>query len=138
MDWKYYIPHLWDREREVWEDIYLLPVEDIGYDGKALWLTINALGDVDSVSERAEMQAEFLNQLGDRDYYIDGTEMIVKAIDLSKMELLEWVRVWLREHRLPISNLIEAPVEEFRHKAMYADLVVEYREMMGMELGSNN
>jgi hypothetical protein len=138
MDWKYYIPHSWDREREVWEDIYLLPVEDIGYDGKALWLTINALGDVDTVSERAEMQAEFLSQLGDRDYYIDGTEMIVKAIDLSKIELLDWVRVWLREHRLPIANLIEAPVEEFRHKAMYADLVVEYREMMNIELGSNN
>jgi hypothetical protein len=45
MNWKYFIPHIWERDREIWEDVYLLPI-DGHYNEEALWLTIDALGNI--------------------------------------------------------------------------------------------
>lgn len=125
MEWKYYIPHVWERDRQVWEDVYLLPAKG-EYVGQALWLTIDALGDVDDPehgSDRREFQAESLQRLGDRDYYMDGTDMVIRTRDFSKEELLEWALVWLRENGLPAITLIEGSIDEFQGKALHADLI---------------
>jgi hypothetical protein len=128
MNWKYYIPHLWHQERQVWEDIYLLPI-DSRYDGKAIWLTIDALGNVEVPehgSDRAESRSEALEKLGSRAYYIDGTDMLIRTEDFSKKELLDWVQVWFRENGLPVAELIEGSAEEFRGKAFHADLESQF------------
>jgi hypothetical protein len=124
MRWKYYIPHLWEAERQVWEDVYLLPAND-AYDKPALWLTIDGLGDAakpEHGSERPEFQADALRKLGDLPYFIDGTDMVVRMDDFSMTELLDWVRVWLRENGLPVTALVEGSVEEFKGKAFHAGL----------------
>jgi hypothetical protein len=115
MNWKYYIPHVWDTPRTVWEDIYLLPdVPDP--EPQSIWLTIDALGDAADLahgSERAEFQRIALARLGDREFWIDGAEMIVRARDFSQEELLGWARVWLTEQGLPVAELVETPVAAF-------------------------
>jgi hypothetical protein len=131
VDWKYFIPHIWEGERQVWEDVYLLPVGG-RYDGQALWLTIDALGKAEDSAVGAidvDDRAEALRKLGDRSYHIDGTDMLVRQEDFTKAEMLEWVRVWLRDNGLPVSELIEAPLEEFQGRAQHADLIAEFRKM---------
>lgn len=129
MDWKYFIPHIWEREREIWEDVYLLPV-DSHYDGAALWLTIDALGNVD-IPEHAEA----LQRLGDRSFYIDGSDMLIRAEDFTKQELLAWVRIWLQENELSVTNLIEGLKEEFRGRAFHADLLTPLQKNESEETG---
>lgn len=95
MNWKYHIPHVWDSPRVVWEDIWLLP-DDPNYEGESIWLTVDALGDTASPTQdpkRAEFQKEALKKLGDRQYWIDSANMIVRAKDFTKAELLRWVKV---------------------------------------------
>jgi hypothetical protein len=115
MNWKYYVPHVWDTPRTVWEDIYLLPdVPDP--EPKSIWLTVDALGDIADPahdSDREEFQRTALAKLGDREYWIEGAEMIVRARDFSQEELLGWVRIWLAEQGLPVADLVEAPLEAF-------------------------
>ncbi len=128
MIWKYFIPHTWRSDRALWEDVYLLPV-DSGHEGAALWLTIDAYGDPTDpeLSEgRARFQAYADGQLGDRDFCIEGTDMIVKQRDFTKEELLAWVRVWLRENQLPVTDLREGTAREFAGKAWHATLVAGY------------
>jgi hypothetical protein len=130
MRWKYFIPHVWNRTRQAWEDIYLLPADEL-YKGQALWLTVDALGDrtnVEHGTDREEFQVEALKKLGDRPYLIDGADMIVRSADFSMDELLDWVRIWLRENRLTVTDLVEASVEEFSGKAFHADLMLRTPE----------
>lgn len=130
MDWKYYIPHSWDHQRQVWEDVYLLPI-DGRYDGKAIWLTIDALGNAEEAghdSGQAAIRSEALRKLGNCQYHIDGTDMLIRAEDFSKEEFLDWVRVWLRENGLPVTGLTEGSAEEFQGKAFHADLVSQFKD----------
>jgi hypothetical protein len=130
VDWKYYIPHVWDGDRQIWEDIYVLPI-DARYNGNAVWLTIDAVLAYRSHTEvdfdLAESPARTLQRLGNRDFHIDGTDMLVRAEDFSKEELLDWVRVWLRENDLAVDNLIEGNAEEFKGKAFHVDLVKQLK-----------
>jgi hypothetical protein len=128
MIWKYFIPHTWRSDRALWEDVYLLP-DDARYEGRALWLTIDAYGDPTDpeLSEgRAEFQAYAERQLAGRDFCIEGTDMIVKQCDFTKEELLDWVRVWLRENQLPVTDLQEGTPQEFAGKAWHATLMAGY------------
>jgi len=125
MDWKYFIPHVWEQKRQVWEDVYLLPIDD-HYNGQALWLTIDALGNVEiheHGSDRANFRDDALRKLGDRPFHIEGTDMLIRAEDFSLAELLDWARVWLRENGLPVIRLIEGTTEDFRGKAFHVDLL---------------
>jgi hypothetical protein len=108
MIWRYYIPHLWEQERQAWEDVYLLP-DNKEYDADAIWLTIDAVGFYD---EQQRLEAE--QKLGGRAYHIDGTDMIVQAEDFTKPELLEWVSLWLAQHDLPVTALVESEYEAFQ------------------------
>ena len=108
MIWKYYIPAVWESERAVWEDVFLLP-NDPEYDGQALWLTIDALGYYEG-TERAEAEAQLDHQL----YAIDGTDMVVRAESFSKRELLDWVSLWFEENDVEFSGLKEGSIKEFR------------------------
>ena len=129
MDWKYFIPHVWEHERQIWEDVYLLPL-DGRYNGQALWLTVDALGNVEILehgSDRAEFQSKAQQKLGDRPFHIDGTDMLICSEDFSKAELLDWVRVWLRENGVPVARRIEGTPEDFRGKAFHVDLLGIYQ-----------
>ena len=68
MKWKYQIPHKWENAdtRHVWEDVWLMPA-DPAYSGKSIWITIDAMGDVNNPehgSERAASQVKALAKLG--------------------------------------------------------------------------
>jgi hypothetical protein len=108
MIWKYYIPHIWEEDRTVWEDIYLLP-DTPDYKDQAIWLTIDALGFYEG-SERDEVES----RLGSQSYLIKGTDMLVRVEDFSKPELLKWVSIWLEENGLAFDALREGTVKEFR------------------------
>ncbi len=127
-NWKYCFPHVRDRPRQVWEGVYLLP-DSPKYSGPGLWLTVDALGNVNNPAhgtDRASFQKTALRKLGEADYWIDGGEMVVRQEDFSKEELLDWVRVWLEHHGLPVGRLREAPASEFvgfvRHATIIAQL----------------
>lgn len=130
-DWKYSIPHVWDRLRQVWEDVYLLP-DDPAYTGPGLHLTVDALGTVlDSSpdSERAAAEAVALAELGDAEFRIDDGEMLVRREDFSREELLSWVRVWLVHHDLPVGRLREVPVAEFTESIEHAKVVANLKAL---------
>lgn len=76
MNWKYHILHSWPEPRQYWEDIFLLP-DTPAYTDEAIWLTIDALGDVDHPESHnwSEMELdEMLEKLGEEDYWIEGNE----------------------------------------------------------------
>jgi hypothetical protein len=113
MKWKYYIPHQWTQPRTVWEDIWLLPANP-GYAGQSIWLTIDALGDmIHPESDRAEFQEKALAKLGDKDFWIEAADMIVRAEDFDKEEFLGWVHIWLKETGFEVAELIECPITDF-------------------------
>ena len=129
MKWKYYIPHVWHTERTTWENVYLLP-DSAAYDGRAIWLTVDALGffeDTLGGSEEEQNRVQAERKLGDREYWIEGTDMIVRASDFTQAELLSWVRVWLQDNGLRVTNLVEASAKEFRGRAFHADWVEQLR-----------
>ena len=117
MIWKYYIPHIWEEERTVWEDVYLLPAEQ-NYDGEALWLTVDALGFYE-----AEERVAAEHQLKGEAYWIDEAEMLVRAEDFSLAELLAWTQIWLQANGLDVTELVEGTAAEFRGKLTEYDLV---------------
>jgi hypothetical protein len=126
MNWKYHIPHVWDSQRAVWEDVWLLP-EGPSYDGGSIWLTVDALGDASDPthgSQRAEFQKEALKKLGHKDYWIEVGEMIVRAKDFSKEELLDWVKIWLIETGFEVTALVEAPPEDFAETNDHARVIM--------------
>ena len=132
MRWKYYIPHTWDPPslRVPWAEIWLLP-DDPNYKGKSIWLTIDALGDPSDPthgSERAEFQRDALKKLGSKDLWIDGSDMIVRVRDFNKKEFLNFVKVWLNEVGLSVTELREAPFEDFKgtnQMAEIAEILIE-------------
>ena len=129
--WKYCLPHIWDRPRQVWEDVYLLP-DDSVYAGPGLHLTVDAFGNVlnsSHGSERAAFQAEALAQLGDAEFRIDGSEMLLRQEDFSREELLSWVRVWLVHNGLPVGRLREVSAEEFADRVEHAAVVAELKAL---------
>ena len=127
MKWLYHIPHVWDTstDRHVWEDVYLLP--DAASDGTpSLWLTIDALGDPEVPehgSDRAEFRAESLAKLGDADWHIHESSMVVRAVDFNLAELLEWVHVYLRETGFDCAGLTHAAIERFAATNDHASVV---------------
>jgi hypothetical protein len=71
MLWKYCFPHLWDRPRQVWEDVYLRPASPQG--APRIHLTVDALGDADDPdhgSDRAEYQTQVLDKLRDAEFFL--------------------------------------------------------------------
>jgi hypothetical protein len=129
MIWKYYIPHIWEADRTVWEDVYLLP-DHPSYTDQALWLTIDALGYYEG-SERDEAES----RLGHQSYLIDDTDMLVCTEDFSKLELLNWVGIWLEEKGLLFTTLEEGTAKEFRGRtAVDEALQTVYAEMEDNEM----
>ncbi|MGD9244302.1 MAG: hypothetical protein PVH36_05175 [Desulfobacterales bacterium] len=132
MKWKYHIPHVWERERQVWEDIYLMPLDKNWKEG-SIHLTIDALGNIENPEhgdEREEFQKEFKEKLEEENYYISGADMIVNSEDFNKKELIDWVIVWLKEQNLPVSELIEAPIEDFAETNEHAKMVSELKKLI--------
>ena len=137
MKWKYHLPHEWDRPRAVWEDVYLKP-DVLDYEGPSLWLTVDALGDASDPShgsDRAEFIREALEKLGDNDHFIDGADMIVRARDFTREELLGWVTVWLEHEGFSVSRLVPAELGEFagtnEHAQTVAQLIASYKKTKG-------
>ena len=134
MKWLYHIPHVWDAptDRHVWEDVYLLP--ESAPDGMpSLWVTVDALGDPtvpEHGSDRAEFCAESLVTLGDNDWHINETNMLVRPIDFNLAELLDWVRIWLRETGFDCTDLIATPIEMFANTNDHASLVSALKSNM--------
>ena len=125
MNWKYFIPHIWEEGLTTWEDIFLLP-DSPEYKDDAVWLTIDALGDVDdpeSMGIPLEAIAYRLDKLGDRDYWIEGGDMIARTEAFDKPEFLQWVRVWMEATGLQVDELIEAPIEDFLGRCAQADFI---------------
>src|SRR5689334_18521242 len=106
-DWKYCLPHVWDRPREVWEDVYLLP-DDPAYVGPGLHFTVDAFGNVlepSHGSDRAAFQEEALAKLAGAPFWIDGDQMLLRQEDFSRDELMGWIRVWLEHHGFAVGRL---------------------------------
>ncbi len=130
-DWKYCIPHVWERPRQIWEDVYLLP-DDPAYDGPGLHLTVDGLENVlDSLpdAERQAAEADALAQLGDAEFWIDGGDMLLRQEDFSHEELLSWVRVWLVYQGFSVERLREAPEAEFAERVEHAGIVANIKAM---------
>ena len=130
MNWKYYIPHAWEEDRQTWEDFYLLPC-DPDYSGESIWLTIDALGDG---SEGRPIEGEYFEiiskKMEGKDYVINGTDMTVRGIDFSKNEFLKWVRTWLEDNGFEVAELLEAPLEDFEGTNQHASIVGECKAAM--------
>jgi hypothetical protein len=111
MKWLYFIPHVWDGPdaRATWEDVYLKPLGP-DYRGESLWLTVDALGDetiVEHGADRQEFREEALRKLGSMDHWIGDGDMIVRAVDFTRDELLGWVKIWLEHHEFAVTELVE-------------------------------
>lgn len=130
-DWKYCFPHVWDRPRQVWEDVYLLP-DDPTFTGPGLHLTVDAFGNVldpSHGSDRAEFQETALAMLAGAPYYIEGDQMWLRQEDFSRDELVGWTRVWLEYHGFSVGMLREAAASEFEGRVAHAGLVAELKAM---------
>jgi len=132
MNWRYYIPHDWPESgRTTWEDIFILP-DDPSYSGEALWLTINCLGEPPGENSGVEPSewAEAAAMLGDAPYRVSdeadgpGIDMIVRGVDFSEGEFLEWVKEWLRVKGIAVSELVPAPLEDFAGRLSQADFIL--------------
>lgn len=139
MKWFYYIPHVWEssEDRHVWEDVYLLP-KNAPEGMESIWFTIDALGDVNnplSGSDRAEFQRELLATLATDQWHIAGTDMLVRATDFSREELLNYVRIWLEASNLPCDELIESTYERFENTNEHATTLRSLREIIDQENG---
>ncbi len=127
MKWLYHIPHVWDAptDRHVWEDVYLQP-ESAPNGTPSLWLTVDALGDPkipEHGSDRAEFRMESLAKLGDGDWHINESHILVRSVDFNFAELLDWAYFWLRETGFPCSELMLAPIERFANTNDHASAV---------------
>ena len=112
--WKYYIPHEWDQPKAIWEEIYLVP--DIpNFPKLSICVNIDALGEIKDPygTDRNEVYQEFKEQLNGAKYYIDGEQMVVKARNFTRKDLVKWVKIWLEQTGFEVSELVEAPSEDF-------------------------
>lgn len=131
MKWKYHIPRVWDRNRQSWEDFYLLPC-DPSYRGETIWLTIDALGNGKSrgsVLQEGDFK-RLEEDLEGRDYIIHGTDMVVRGWAFTKHEFLRWVRVWLEENGFGVDELVEAPLEDFEGTNQHVRIVAACHSMV--------
>jgi hypothetical protein len=128
MNWKYYIPHVWDKPRQTWEDFYLMPC-DPSYRGDSIWLTIDALGEANSTSAAFDVEdfERLEEDMAGRDYLIKGTDMTVRGTAFTKSEFLKWVRVWVEENDFEVDELVEAPLEDFEDTNQHARTVAGLR-----------
>jgi hypothetical protein len=152
MNWKYYIPHVWEspEQRTIWEDVWLLP-EDVSNDGKSYWFTLNALS-----SSAAGIDREYTHDpddplcgfagseryrevnvrlLGDKDYFITPLlDMVARVDDFNLSELLDWTTVFIKDHfGDPAPSLVEGSYEDFAGTNKHANEIGRIRE--GLEAG---
>jgi hypothetical protein len=129
MKWKYHIPHAWDpaTQRMGWAEVWLLP-DDPGYNGGSIWLTIDALSGGPDDVEPAEFRREALQKLGDQDVWVKGSDMIVRVENFDRQEFLQWAKVWLEYTGLKVSELVEAPFEDFAGTNNMARVIKEIRK----------
>lgn len=150
MKWKYYIPHVWDspEQRTVWEDVWLLP-EDGRSGGKSYWFTLNALtfGAAGIDEEYPEdpddplglfgshqgVREMNLRLLGDRDYFITPKlDMVARVEDFDLGELLEWTKLFIREHfHDPAPSLVRGAWEDFDGSNNQATEIGRITEALG-------
>src|SRR5258708_5047221 len=103
-----------------WADVLILP-DDPAYDGKALWIT------VDAVLDRS-WQPERLASLGKEDFYMDSQmDLAVRADDFNKTECLEWIARWMREN-LAFTELCGTGIETFAGRSGFADMIIAVSE----------
>jgi hypothetical protein len=121
INWKYFIPHVWELEKAIWEDIYLMPLENKFKE--TLWLSVNALkfiGKPDTKDEkRNEWTRNILFRLSQKEYYIDEKirgEMYVSLPEFSQTQLVEYAKIYLRELGFTVNDLDEGTYEEFEEE----------------------
>jgi hypothetical protein len=51
--------------------------------------------------------------------------MVVGVDDFSKEEMLRWVEMWLKESGLPVSELVEGTIEEFKNSNVEARAITQ-------------
>ncbi len=125
MRWRFFIPHHWEHDCAVWEDVYLLP--DVkAWKGESIWLTVDSLG----VCENDEERDKALNDLDGREFTLDRTNMLVAAEDFSKDELIEWVKKWLIANSLPVTELAESSRNEFKNTNQHARIVAKLKALL--------
>jgi hypothetical protein len=130
MNWKYYIPAVWEPdERQTWEDVWLLP-DDETYHGASIWLTIDSLTSAVEYLSEEQIQAPEI-QAGD--FHINGTDMLVGVKDFSREEILDWTKVWLSESGLPVAGLVEGKFEEFEGTNDEARAIAQAKEKLEKE-----
>lgn len=131
MRWKYWIHHTWPEERTGWAEAFVRP-DDPTYAGQSLWVTIDCLGeppDENPKSTLSERYEDLRTWLGDHPYRVTESgemgdaDLVVNALDFTKAEFLEWVKVWLRAKGLPATELVPALLEEFAGTHPHADLL---------------
>src|ERR1700694_1901823 len=125
MNCKYYIPHVWNVPRTLWEDIWLMPENKHDFE-RSIWLTIDALGDTSATTERPDrikFQEMALTKLGSSEFWIEGTDMIVRTNDFNREEFLSWARVWLVTTGFEVTELIEGSFTEFKNTNRHATII---------------
>jgi hypothetical protein len=131
MNWLYHIPHVWKSplDRALWEDVYLMlsgPLEK-AEKRSSVWLTVDALGEANADDAFMKEWFEEKNRLlGDRDFVIDKKkcDMVVRATDFNKEELLHWARIFVKEvFADPWPVLFEAPFEAFAGTNRHAQTI---------------
>ncbi len=131
MNWKYRLIHEWpEGERTIWAELFLLP-DDPNYEGEALWVTIDCVGENHGEDERdIRWYKKAQEKLGNLSYKIiteednmGDTNMIIAASDFSKDEFLQWVKTWIRSQGLPVDELIPASLDHFTGRNQHADFI---------------
>lgn len=128
MQWKYWIPHVWDppESRMAWADVLILP-EDPGYTGDALCITVDAVLNDDAFSEAdwREHRERAIARMGDADFFLDqdSQDLAVRAYDFSHKECLEWIARALRHEGLACSGFVAGTVDDFKGRSGLADTV---------------
>ena len=141
MNWIYYIHHEWpEGERMRWAELFILP-DDPSYDGQALWVTIDCVGETpsdNSDTDLVEWYQKAQEKLGDSAFRLidesddmGDTNMVVATSDFSKDEFLNWVKTWTKATGLPIANLTPAPLDEFTGRHEHADFLRTLQKMYG-------
>jgi hypothetical protein len=137
MIWYYYIPHLWEEERVVWEDVYLMA--DINPEHKqlwididkglpSLWLTVDGLAS----EEFHDQDDEFLDETEKEDLEhcgvvirLDTGDMIVNTQDFNKKELLEWAKLYLQVRGHTVNEMKEGTYRMFQGSNPHAVAIEE-------------